>query len=413
MRLKASVIVPVYNVERYLPRCIESILSQEYVDWELILVDDGSTDSSGCICDAYAVRDDRIQVIHQENKGLSGARNTGIQHSKGDVLFFVDSDDYVTAQLISRALNALEHTQSDMVMFNARQVYGDRLAKLFGYEIPGDIEDTEYLRKWFLMGEDSHVFKRAYRRECYRNLSFPEGFNYEDLAVNVSSLFQARQICAIPDVLYMYESEEHGSITQTRSLRNMRGLFYGWKRSMEDLPSAPEYDEYRNLFRMRTLILLFYILYRIRASDTVSDTDFSVAFLKETFDALSKSSDPWYGMNLETVHVGVIQEFSYAAHVMTGQIQRGIRASLNLENRQNNKNILGYVLRMFSLDSIFHILPDGSKHIFIIELWNLSGSKEIHKRLEQKILSFSVKYRLQGPLKIEGRHLLKKGMRRE
>lgn len=152
MRLKASVIVPVYNVERYLPRCIESILSQEYVDWELILVDDGSTDSSGCICDAYAVRDDRIQVIHQENKGLSGARNTGIQHSKEDVLFFVDSDDYVTAQLISRALNALEHTQSDMVMFNARQVYGDRLAKLFGYEIPGDIEDTEYLRKWFLMG---------------------------------------------------------------------------------------------------------------------------------------------------------------------------------------------------------------------------------------------------------------------
>ena len=135
MHLKASVIVPVYNVKPYISRCIDSILAQEYADWELILVDDGSTDGSGCICDEYADGDSRIRVIHQKNKGLSGARNTGIRHSTGDVLFFVDSDDYVSAQLINRALNALEQTQSDMVMFNARQVYGDRQANLLSIQI--------------------------------------------------------------------------------------------------------------------------------------------------------------------------------------------------------------------------------------------------------------------------------------
>lgn len=413
MHLKASVIVPVYNVKPYLSRCIDSILAQEYADWELILVDDGSTDGSGCICDEYADGDSRIRVIHQKNKGLSGARNTGIRHSTGDVLFFVDSDDYVSAQLINRALNALEQTQSDMVMFNARQVYGDRQANLFGYEITRDMEDTDYLRKWFLMGEDSHVVKRAYRRRSFGNLSFPEGFNYEDLAVNVSTLLQARRICAIPDVLYMYESEEHGSITQTRSLRNMKGLFYGWKRSMEDLPANPEYNEYRDLFRMRTLILLFYILYRIRTSDTFSAADIYIDSLREIYNAVSKSSDPWFGMNPDAVSAGVIQEFSYAAHVMTGQVQRRIRTSLHLDNRQNNKNILGYVIRMFSLDSIFQVLPDNSKHMFMTELQALSDSSEVPKRIEQKILSLAVKYGGTGLLKAEGRHLLKKGMTRE
>ena len=91
--LMISVIVPVYNTEQYLPRCIESILSQSFTDFELLLIDDGSTDGSGKICDAYAEKDNRIRVFHKENGGVSSARNMGLDEAKGEWVYFVDSDD--------------------------------------------------------------------------------------------------------------------------------------------------------------------------------------------------------------------------------------------------------------------------------------------------------------------------------
>ena len=95
MAMKISVIVPVYNVEKYLPRCIDSILAQSFTDFELILVDDGSKDSSGKICEAYVTKDDRVKVLHKENGGASTARNAGIEIARGTWICFIDSDDYV------------------------------------------------------------------------------------------------------------------------------------------------------------------------------------------------------------------------------------------------------------------------------------------------------------------------------
>ena len=107
-----SIIVPVYNVEQYLRRCIESILSQTYHNFELILVDDGSTDSSGAICDEYALADERIHVIHKPNGGVSSARNAGIDTAKGEYILFVDSDDRVEPQHIS---NMIPSADEDLV----------------------------------------------------------------------------------------------------------------------------------------------------------------------------------------------------------------------------------------------------------------------------------------------------------
>ncbi|WP_440249335.1 glycosyltransferase family 2 protein [Dialister succinatiphilus] len=115
MHWKASVIVPVYNVEKYIHRCVDSILKQSYRNLELILVDDGSTDHSGRICDEYEKRDNRVRVIHQKNTGLSGARNTGIRQSTGDFLFFVDSDDYVSPHLFEKGLAAFDKSGADMI----------------------------------------------------------------------------------------------------------------------------------------------------------------------------------------------------------------------------------------------------------------------------------------------------------
>ena len=99
MNPEISIIVPVYNVEKYLKRCIDSILNQSFTDFELILVDDGSTDNSGEIIDEYAIKDERIKVIHKENGGLSSARNVGIEYSKGNYIAFVDSDDYINKNM--------------------------------------------------------------------------------------------------------------------------------------------------------------------------------------------------------------------------------------------------------------------------------------------------------------------------
>ena len=105
-----SCIIPVYNTEKYLPRCIESVLAQTFVDWELLLIDDGSTDASGSICDEYAAKDERIRVFHKENGGISSARNVGLNYAQGEWIFFVDSDDSLPKtsleSLLSRSSDA-------------------------------------------------------------------------------------------------------------------------------------------------------------------------------------------------------------------------------------------------------------------------------------------------------------------
>ena len=112
---KVTVIVPVYNVEQYLRRCIDSILAQTFGDLELILVDDGSADSSGVICDAYAEKDSRVKVIHQKNSGVSAARNTGLDAAEGEYIAFVDSDDHVDPDYLA----ALLQTKADLVICGA------------------------------------------------------------------------------------------------------------------------------------------------------------------------------------------------------------------------------------------------------------------------------------------------------
>ena len=119
---KATVVVPVYNVENYLIKCVDSILAQTEPDFELLLVDDGSTDGSGGLCDKLAERDGRVRVIHQENQGLGGARNTGIQAAVGDWLLLVDSDDWIEPQTLEKALEAGLREEADLVVFGYRSV---------------------------------------------------------------------------------------------------------------------------------------------------------------------------------------------------------------------------------------------------------------------------------------------------
>lgn len=120
--MKFSVIVPVYNVERYLRRCLNSILAQSCQDYEMILIDDGSLDRSGEICDQYVEISERVKVIHQENQGLSGARNTGLSAASGDWIVFVDSDDWIDPDMLEIISMHMQKTEADIYSFNARKV---------------------------------------------------------------------------------------------------------------------------------------------------------------------------------------------------------------------------------------------------------------------------------------------------
>ena len=135
MRPTVSIIVPVYNAELTIGRCVESILNQDYTDFELLLVDDGSPDNSGAICDAYAARDSRVRVFHQENSGVSASRNLALDRAQGTYLQFLDSDDWITPDATSSLVRAMESGPCDMVISDFYRVVGERLSQ------KGDIDE--------------------------------------------------------------------------------------------------------------------------------------------------------------------------------------------------------------------------------------------------------------------------------
>lgn len=414
MHWKASVIVPVYNVEKYIHRCVDSILKQSYRNLELILVDDGSTDHSGRICDEYEKRDNRVRVIHQKNTGLSGARNTGIRQSTGDFLFFVDSDDYVSPHLFEKGLAAFDKSGADMIQFNGQSVYGHRQGGLFGYYIPYYMDDTDFLRKWFLLGEDSHACKRAYRRSTFSHLMFPLGVTFEDLYINTSTLLHAGKLCAIPDVLYYYENEEHGSITQVKSVKNLLGLSRASMKAMTDLPDGARYKPYREMFRLQALIPLFYIWYHYKNdANYINKSMVQPQEVVELYSVLSQKADPWYSNSLEQMDPGMTQELSYAAHCLSLEYKIKIMGGLKLDIQQKEKDMAGYLIRLLSVDSVIHTLSVNWKRKFIDMLEKYRNLKSLHLRVQQKVLLHSALFHMDMPLILEGKHLLKKGMQRE
>lgn len=135
-----SVIIPVYNVEAYLHECIDSVINQTYKNFEIILVDDGSTDSSGKICDEYVEKDDRITVIHQKNSGPSKTRNTGLENANGKYIYFLDSDDFIENNALELLINTAESNDADLVFFDARSFSDDGAEIKQGYVVKGTYE---------------------------------------------------------------------------------------------------------------------------------------------------------------------------------------------------------------------------------------------------------------------------------
>ena len=177
-----SVVVPVYNVEKYLQRCVESIINQTEKDIEIILVDDGSTDKSGSICDEYLGKDSRILVIHQKNQGLSVARNVGIKNSKGDYITFVDSDDYIHKDMLKVLLDNLIHEQGQISFCRYEEGNENRLTiSECDLKYTGEAHDgKEYLLNPPKGMGINIAWAKLYKKECFDNIEFPVGKLHED-----------------------------------------------------------------------------------------------------------------------------------------------------------------------------------------------------------------------------------------
>ncbi|MBP3853284.1 MAG: glycosyltransferase, partial [Erysipelotrichaceae bacterium] len=209
---RISVIVPVYNVEDYLQDCIDSITAQTYQNLEILLIDDGSTDRSGQMCDEIAKTDDRIQVIHQKNGGLSAARNTGIEHATADYYIFVDSDDSVEPTFAEDLYTNLITAGADISICGLawltegdvfQQVDTVEVHVIDGREALQKVNDPYFVVQW----------NKCFKKEIFENLRYPVGRIHEDEFVAAQQLYQAKKVVYTNKRLYRYNASRQDSIT--------------------------------------------------------------------------------------------------------------------------------------------------------------------------------------------------------
>ncbi len=259
-----SVIVPVYKTENYLRKCVDSILASTYGNLELILVDDGSPDNSGAICDEYAEKDARVKVIHKENGGLSSARNAGLDIATGDFITFVDSDDYIAEDIYDKLIKKLVTDNVDIVMMNIAPVSED-------YSVVG--EPRKYPAEWLGVKSGERLFQRIcerrvgasvwskiFRADIINSVRFEVGVLNEDfLFLSELLVHNELKVSLLNDVGYYYYTRT-GSITKAGFGKSLYDAVYNTEGAKEKLqakyPSLVAYIGAYAAYQARTAILV-------------------------------------------------------------------------------------------------------------------------------------------------------------
>ena len=250
-----SIIVPVYNAEKTIGRCVDSILSQQYTDFELLLVDDGSTDSSGAICDSYTLADSRVQVIHKENTGVSDTRNIGISRAAGVYLQFLDSDDWITPDATKLLVETARDHDCDLVISDFYRVVGERVSR------KGDIDEDrvltreEYAAHMMEQPADFYygvLWNKLYRRdivESHRLRMDPELSWCEDFMFNLEYIRHAQRFYALQVPIYYYVKTKGSlasqSLSISKTIRMKLMLFEYYNQFYKSVLDEEEYEKSR------------------------------------------------------------------------------------------------------------------------------------------------------------------------
>ena len=219
-----SIIVPVYNAEKYLSSCIESILNQTYSEFELFLINDGSSDSSGEICDFYAKKDERIKVIHNENHGVSYTRNNGLQLAKGEYIIFCDADDQYKKDYIMKMLNAVLDSNADLVICNYSYLRGISEKPICNRNT-GEIDKNEVYQRIFIDNTiGGFVWNKLFKKSLLNGLNFDEHMQIcEDTYFLCSYLKKANKIYYLGESLYLYRLHLDNTIFNIQNMFDING----------------------------------------------------------------------------------------------------------------------------------------------------------------------------------------------
>lgn len=247
-----SIIVPIYNIERFLPCCIDSVLAQTFTDWELILVDDGSKDSSGSICDAYAAKDERIRVIHKPNGGLTSARNAGLEVASGEWIMYLDGDDWVEPDMLEGLIRRGEETGSDIVLGDFLFAYPDRDVP---YRLPDWDECKPSSLNRYITSVWTCVWGGIHKRSLYEEhqLQSPQGVTYcEDFHLIVRLCYFARKVANVHRPFYHYR-QQGGSVMHNLNKKTERDEQWVYQDIIRFFKDLGVYEDYRKTMCWRML----------------------------------------------------------------------------------------------------------------------------------------------------------------
>lgn len=281
-----SVIVPVYNVEKYINRCIDSIIAQTYRDLEIILVDDSSTDKSGNICDKYAQLDNRIKVIHKKNGGVSACRNTGVEHAVGEYISFVDSDDYIEPDMMELLISTIGNC--DMATCGAYNDYVNNSVSQYSREDLSFETDNKTAFRLILEGNlvPAALWNKLIKSNIAKQLSFPIGRIYEDIFYTnaLMQMIKTVRINTAPKYHYFHREQ---SLTTKEFDNDVLDIIHGYSETEKISVSMPEI---RQSARFRVLWAHFTVLDRMLVSKdykTIPEYKKIVSYLKQnTFEVI-------------------------------------------------------------------------------------------------------------------------------
>ena len=274
---KISIIVPVYNSEKFLAKCLDSILAQTYDNLEVVIVNDGSTDNSAVICDEYAKNDKRIKVVHKDNEGVSIARNTALDFATGDYISLIDSDDYIDCDFYEKLLNSITTNSADIALCKYTLDYENNIAKP---EEPGlELFASEHDVKYLFTDKNkvnAYLCRGLFDSILFKSERYDETIKYmEDLHLFIRLIGKSKKIVAVNEHLYHYYQNPN-SATHKLSKDRINNQIYGLKKCIALLESINK-NEYAASLKYEIYIagLYFYIYYKDKKSALVYEEEFN------------------------------------------------------------------------------------------------------------------------------------------
>ena len=314
MKPKISIIIPMYNVEKYLRRCLDSVLNQTFQEWQAICVDDGSPDKSGVIAEEYAKKDKRFIVIHKENGGLSDARNAGMPHATGDYIMYLDSDDFIHPQTMEIAYNLAKQNKSDIVSFTYDRFYRPHLMvyhKLgfntdkvvpFGINKKYKLENiktrtsddvfelaterthnkTHPNRKWLI--KHCQVWKNLYKKSLIKDTPFIKGILFEDFPWWSAIMLKKPRVTVVPLPLYYYIPKFGGIVLSAKQLKIMKCLCVGLKESYQLYAQKADDEQMK---KWQSLFMWYFVNWAFRKLKYLK-TDEEIQSARDEFVEMNK-----------------------------------------------------------------------------------------------------------------------------